>query len=573
MYTAPTAHYDFLYTEVLGTDILETVTDGEIKAADAHTVLTAAAEFAVEMMHPLNTVGDRAGSVLSDGAVTTPVGYKQAYRSFAEAGWIGFGLDPAIDGGGAPFLLHNAVAELWSAANPAFSVCWLLSTGAAAALHSAASPELKDAYLAKIVSGEWTGTMNLTESDAGTDLSAIRTIARPNEDGTWAVTGQKIFITWGDHDLTENIVHLVLARTQDAPAGLGGLSLFVVPKFLPDGQGGIGERNRVTTLALEHKLGLHSSPTCVLDYADATGYLVGDLNRGLSAMFVMMNTARIGIGLQGLGLADRAYQQARDYAQQRVQGTVLGRSSGTPIAEHPDVARLLLSMSSSISAMRGFSMQVAEWYDRWQRTDAPDAGQLAEFCVPILKGWFTEEAVRIASDALQVHGGLGFIEEAGAAQHYRDARIMPIYEGTTAIQANDLLGRKLIRDEGVTARRLFELIDSSVAPLRVIEHPVATRTAERLERALHTARDTTQALLSQAAANPRDAYAGSVDYLTLLSLLAGAWMHGRMITAVLTHPELSATDRLRLTEADFYGAHHLSRVHALAEAIRAGETV
>ncbi|UZG53032.1 acyl-CoA dehydrogenase [Rhodococcus opacus] len=571
MYIAPLAQYDFLYTEVLGTDILETVTNGEIKAADAAAVLTTAADFAIEILHPLNTVGDRAGSVLADGAVTTPVGYKQAYRSFAEAGWVGFGLDPAIDGGGAPFLLYNAVSELWSAANPAFSVCWLLSTGAAAALHSAARPELKDVFLAKMVSGEWTGTMNLTESDAGTDLSAIRTIARPNEDGTWAVTGQKIFITWGDHDLTENIVHLVLARTPDSPAGLAGLSLFVVPKFLPEGRGGIGERNRVTTLSLEHKLGLHSSPTCVLDYVDATGYLVGDLHRGLSAMFVMMNTARIGIGLQGLGLADLAYQQARDYAQQRVQGTVVGRPSGTPIAEHPDVARLLTSMSSSISAMRALSMQVAEWFDRWQRTDSTDAAELAEFCVPILKAWFTEEAVRIASDGLQVYGGLGFIEEAGAAQHYRDARIMPIYEGTTAIQSNDLLGRKLIRDGGATARRFFDRIDSSVGILRVIEHPVAARTAERLDRALHTVRDTTETLLSHAATNPRDAYAASVDYLTILSLLVGAWMHGRIVAAALAHPEMSTADQQRLTEADFYGAHHLSRVHSLAEAIHAGE--
>ncbi|MFI6362137.1 acyl-CoA dehydrogenase [Nocardia sp. NPDC050630] len=573
MYKAPIAHYDFLYSEVFGSDIIEAVTDGELKAREAHEVLTAAAEFAVDKLHPLNTVGDRVGSVLSEGVVRTPVGYQDAYQAVARAGWVGFGLESEIGGEGAPFLLRQAVSELWFAANPAFSLCWLLSTGAAAALNSAASPELKDVYLSKIASGEWTGTMNLTESDAGTDLSAIRTIARPNGDGTWAVTGQKIFITWGDHDLTDNIVHLVLARTPDAPAGLGGLSLFVVPKFLVDSEGGIGERNRVTTVALEHKLGLHVSPTCVLEYADATGYLVGDLHRGLAGMFVMMNNARIGVGLQGLGLADLAYQEARDYAQQRVQGSVVGRPAGTPIAEHPDVARLLLSMSSSISAMRGFSMQVAEWLDRSQRSDSPEAGQLAEFGVPILKGWFTEEAVRIASDGVQVYGGMGFIEEAGAAQHYRDARIMPIYEGTTAIQANDLIGRKLIRADGAAAWRFFELIDSSLVPLRSGGHPVATRTAERLERALRTARDTTQALLSQAAANPRDAYAGSVSYLTLLSLLAGAWMHGRMVTAVLSHPELSTADRQRLTEADFYGAHHLSRVHALAEAIRAGEIV
>ncbi|MFI2471800.1 acyl-CoA dehydrogenase [Nocardia xishanensis] len=572
MYRPPIDDYDFLYTHVFGDELLHTLGYSELDAADVHDILTTAADFAVQVMHPLNAVGDRVGSVLAEGVVTTPPGYVKAYRSFTEAGWVGFGLDSEIGGGGVPLVVYNAVSELWTAANTAFSLCWGLSTAAITALQTAGSEELRATYLPKMVSGEWTGTMNLTEPQSGTDLAAIRTTARPNGDGTWSVCGQKIFITWGDHDLTENIVHLVLARTPDAPEGLAGLSLFVVPKFLPSRDGGVGERNRVTTLALEHKLGIHASPTCVLEYDDAVGHLVGQRHFGLMAMFVMMNNTRIGVGLQGLGVADRAYQQARDYAEQRVQGRVLGRPSGAPIAEHPDVARLLLSMSSSISAMRAFSLQLGEWCDRWRRDDSQQAAQLAEFFVPVMKAWFTEESVRIASDAIQVHGGMGFIEETGAAQYYRDARILPIYEGTTGIQSNDLLGRKVIRDKGATTALALELITSDSASLRQSQHPVARRTVERLDRAIVCARDTTRRLLELAANDRRDAYAGSVNYLTMMALIAGAWMHARIISAaLLAHPEPTEDDLRRLREADFYGAHHLSRVHSLAEAIREGE--
>ncbi|WP_431972015.1 acyl-CoA dehydrogenase [Nocardia sp. bgisy134] len=572
MYQPPIEDYDFLYRNVFGDEVLHTLSDGELKTEDARDILTTAADLAVQMMHPLNRLGDRVGSTLADGKVTTPPGFVQAYRSFAEGGWVGLGIDAEIGGGGVPVMLYNAVSEMWTAANVAFSLCWGLSTAAITALQSAASDELKATYLPKMVTGEWTGTMNLTESQAGTDLASIRTTARPAEDGSWRVRGQKIFITWGDHDLAENIIHLVLARTPDAPEGLRGLSLFVVPKFLPDENGNPGDRNRVTTLALEDKLGIHASPTCVLEYDDAVGFLVGEQNRGLSAMFVMMNNTRIGVGLQGLGIADRAYQQARDYAQQRIQGKVFGRGAAAPIAEHPDVARLLLSMSSSISAMRAFSVQLGEWVDRSMLQGSSETEQLVEFFVPVMKAWFTEEAVRIASDGIQVHGGMGFIEETGAAQHYRDARILPIYEGTTAIQSNDLLGRKLFRDKGATVTLALEMIGRDIARLRESSDPVAVRTAERLDRALECTRDTTHTLLMLALNDPRDAFAGSVAYLSMIALVAGAWMHARIVAAtVTTSTEFTDADRRRLREADFYGAHHLSRVHSLAESIRGGE--
>ncbi|MBM7368247.1 acyl-CoA dehydrogenase [Gordonia hydrophobica] len=572
MYRNPVDDYHFLFTEVLGQDVVAEATGGEVSADDIRDVLTSAGEFAVEVLHPLNAIGDREGSKLVDGAVQTPSGYQKAYRGYVEGGWTTITIPEAIGGDGVPWTVHNALSELWSAANAAFSLCTGLSVGAVLAIHASADQQVRDTYLPPMVAGEWTGTMNLTEPQAGTDLSSIRTIARPNGDGTWSVEGQKIFITWGDHDLTENIVHLVLARTPDAPAGLGGLSLFVVPKFLPDAAGKPGARNAITTVSLEHKLGIHSSPTCVLQYEGATGHLIGELHGGLAAMFVMMNASRTGIGLQGLGVADRAYQQARDYADERVQGRVIGRPEGTPISGHPDVARLLLSMSSRVSAIRALSVQLSYWLDVAERKGDAEAATLAEFMVPIFKGWATEESVRIASDGVQVHGGLGFIEETGAAQHLRDARIFPIYEGTTAIQSNDLVGRKVLRNKGETAQQLAALIERDLAPLRDSDHPVAVRTVERMDRALRTAQTATGQLMSHAVRDDlRSAFAVSVPYLELLGILSGGWMHARMLTAALGHAELDDADRRRIDEADFFGAHHLAVVHSLAESIEYGE--
>jgi len=571
-YQPPVDDYAFLYGEAFGLDIVARATGGELTAEDATDVIAGAGEFAASVLAPLETVGDREGAQLVDGQVRLPEGFADAYRAFVDAGWVTAEAPVSAGGDGLPGSIRAGLGEIWNASNAAFALCWLLSAGQIHALDAAASDELREIYLSKLVSGEWTGTMNLTEPGAGTDLGAIRTIATPRGDGTWSIKGQKIFITWGDHDVADNIVHLVLARTPDAPEGAKGLSLFVAPKRLVNADGSLGERNGVETVAIEHKLGIHGSPTCVLSYEDATGYLVGEVGGGLAGMFVMMNSARVGMGFQATGIADRAYQQAAGYAAERMQGRVLGRSDAAPIAEHPDVRRLLLSMSSEVFAMRALGVYVADLFDRAEASDDAELGRLAEFFVPILKGWATEDAVALTSEAIQVHGGMGFIEETGAAQHYRDARIMPIYEGTTAIQSNDLIGRKVIRDRGVTAEALFAQMDATVDALRAAGGDVASRTADRLERAVASARRATADLVAFADA-PRDAHAVSVPFLMLLGVLAGGWMHALAVVAVAAHDAPADADADRLRAADFYGAHHLPRVHALAETVASGETV
>lgn len=566
-YRPPVDDYTFLLGEVFGLDIVERATGGELTVADATEIIAGAGEFAAAVLAPLQEVGDRVGARLENGQVHLPDGFAEAYQAFIEAGWVTAEAPVSAGGDGLPGVVRAGLGEIWNASNAAFALCWLLSAGQIHALDAAASDELREIYLSKLVSGEWTGTMNLTEPQAGSDLGAIRTIATPRGDGTWSVRGQKIFITWGDHDVADNIVHLVLARTPDAPEGGRGLSLFVVPKVLVQDDGSLGDRNGVETVAIEHKLGIHASPTCVLAFEDATGYLVGELHGGLSGMFVMMNSARTGMGLQATGISDRAYQQAAAFAADRVQGRVAGRPDGAPIAEHPDVRRLLLSMESRIFAMRALGVLVGDLFDR---AEADGTGRLGEFFVPVLKGWATEEALNLTSDAIQVHGGMGYIEETGVAQHYRDARIMPIYEGTTAIQSNDLIGRKVLRDRGATAEQLFALVEETAEALRGTGHGVAVRTADRLSAAVGSARSATTALLAFAD-SPRDAAAVSVPYLKLLGLLAGGWMHALAVTAVVAHERPEATDAARLTAADFYGAHHLPGVHALAETVAAGE--
>lgn len=566
-YAPPVAEYKFLLGEAFGTDLVARSTDGALTTSDALDALEAAGEFASEVFAPLNTVGDQQGAQYVDGGVRTPEGFKEAYKAFAEAGWISASASEQSGGEGLPATVTAALNEFWNGSNMAFALCPGLSLGAIRALTAYGSQELRDTYLPKMVSGEWTGTMNLTEPQAGTDLAAVRTMAHDNGDGSWAVTGQKIFITWGDHDVADNIVHLVLARTEGAPEGHRGISLFLVPKFLVNADGELGARNGVSTVGIEHKLGIHASPTCVLQYEQATGYLVGELHQGLTGMFVMMNEARFGMGVQGLGLSQRAYQRANEYAYQRLQGAVIGLPEGTPIAGHPDVRRLLLSMSSRISALRALVVFAADLQDREQEGDNRALG---EFLIPLLKSWGTEESVHITSDAIQVHGGMGFIEETGAAQYYRDARITPIYEGTTAIQSNDLVGRKVLRDGGKTAAGVFTAIREQLDSLRESKNPVAGRLVERLERATLSAENATAAILEYAS-SPRDAYAVSVAYQEMLATLVGGWMHATIVTAVLAHDSISGEDQRRLTEADFYGAHHLAKVHSLAETVAAGE--
>ena len=570
-YVPPVDDYAFLLGEAFGEDIVARASEGALTAEDAGDAIAAAGEFAAEVFAPLDRVGDQQGAKLIDGSVRTPDGFKEAYKSFADSGWVSAAVAEDAGGDGLPGSVVAALTEFWNGANAAFALCPGLSHGAIRAIQANASQELKDTYLPKMVSGEWTGTMNLTEPQAGSDLGAVRTMARDNGDGSWAISGQKIFITWGDHDVADNIIHLVLARTENAPEGHRGISLFVAPKYLLNADGTPGARNTVTTVGLEHKLGIHASPTCVLQFEEATGYLVGELHQGLAGMFVMMNEARVGIGVQGLGIAQRAYQRANDYAHTRLQGAVLGLPAGTPIAGHPDVRRLLLSMSSRVSAMRAFSVLVGDTHDRAHAGD-PESAARAEFFVPILKSWFTEQAVQIASDAVQVHGGMGFIEETGIAQQYRDARILPIYEGTTAIQSNDLVGRKVLRDGGQTAAGVFAAMRTQLDALSAAAavNPVADRLVERTTRAIEAAERATAAILANAA-SPRDAYAVSVPYQELLATLVGGWMHAIIATAVLGHDSTSGEDQRRLTEADFYGAHHLSKVHALAETVAAGE--
>ncbi|HUH53513.1 MAG TPA: acyl-CoA dehydrogenase [Microbacteriaceae bacterium] len=568
-YTAPVDDYNFLLKDVFGEDLVASATNGAMTAADAADVLEAAGEFASEVFAPLDRVGDLEGATLIDGQVKTPAGFPEAYQQFVEAGWISAVATEESGGDGLPSSIRNALSEFWCASNTAFSLAPGLSAGAINAIEAYGSDELKATFLPNLISGVWTGTMNLTEPQAGSDLAAIRTMAHDNGDGSWAISGQKIFITWGDHDVAENIVHLVLSRTEGAPEGHRGLSLFVVPKFVLNDDGTPGKRNAVETVGVEHKLGIHASPTCQLQYEGATGYLVGEVNQGLEAMFVMMNDSRIGIGVQGLGIADRAYQKAKAYAAFRVQGAVMGRDENATISEFPDVRRMLLSMSSSISAMRAFSVFVGNLRDHAQEGNNH---ALMEFCVPILKSWFTDEAVRISSEAVQVHGGMGYVEETGVAQHYRDARITPIYEGTNGIQANDLVGRKLLRDNGKTAGEFMTLVQEQLQVLAGYEHPVAKRTVERMTRALEASAKAQEALVTFAVNKDlRGAFAVAVPIQEMLSMIAGGFMHAKIISAALEHQ--TAESEMRLLEADFYGAHHLSRVHSLMEVVQAGEIV
>jgi alkylation response protein AidB-like acyl-CoA dehydrogenase len=461
-YVAPLKDIRFVMQELAGLDQVVALPGCEEASPDViDAILDEAAKFAGAVLSPLNRVGDREGAKWKDTVVTTSPGFKEAYRQFVDNGWNGLGCDPEFGGQGLPKLLSTAVSEMWKAANHAFSLCPMLTQGAIEALMIAGTDAQKAAYLPNLVSGEWTGTMNLTEPSAGSDLAAVRSRAEPVGDGTFRIFGQKIFITYGEHDMTDNIVHLVLARTPNAPEGVKGISLFVVPKFMLNADGSLGERNDVFCVSIEHKLGIHGSPTAVLAFGDnggAIGTLVGEENRGLEYMFIMMNAARFNVGLEGLGDAERAYQRAVMYAKDRVQGTEVGVRGGpkVPIIKHPDVRRMLMSMRARIEAMRALAYVTAAAQDHAHNNPdeaARKQGQaFADLMIPVVKGWSTESAIDIASLGVQVHGGMGFIEETGAAQHLRDARITTIYEGTTAIQANDLIGRKIAREKGVTIK-------------------------------------------------------------------------------------------------------------------------
>ncbi len=526
-YTAPVADILFTMKAVAGLEALNALPGyADATPETVQAILEEAGKFASEVLAPLNAVGDREGCRLENGVVRTPTGSKEAYRGFAEGGWNAVAFDPDYGGQGMPWVLTSALQEIWNAADMAFSLCPLLTQGAIEALQLHGTPEQKSTYLPKMISGQWTGTMNLTEPQAGSDLGAIRTRAEPaGEDGVYRLKGQKIFITYGEHDFTENIVHFVLARLPDAPAGSKGISLFIVPKFLPNADGTPGRRNDLRVVSLEHKLGIHASPTCVMAYGDntgAVGFRIGEPHRGLEYMFTMMNNARLAVGIQGLSIASRAYQHAVAYARQRVQGATADGSKGAPILHHPDVRRNLLTMRALTEAMRALVLYCAGALDLAKRH--PDKAErarnqaLTDLLIPIVKAWCTDQGVRVASIGVQVHGGMGFIEETGAAQYFRDSRIAPIYEGTNGIQAMDLLGRKLLRDQGRTMQGLIAEISASLGAL----DDKAALTA-----ALGTLEQATAALLKTGQSDLPAALAVATPYLGLCGTVIAGWLLAR----------------------------------------------
>ena len=579
-YRAPIRDMQFVLKELAGLEELAKLPGCEEATPDVvDAVLEEAAKFAEEVLSPLNASGDKEGARFSEGKVTTPKGFKEAYKLFAESGWTALGSEPEWGGQGLPRLVATPVAEMWKSANHAFSLCPLLTGGAIDALVLSGSDELKKTFLEKMVTGEWTGTMNLTEPGAGSDLAAVRTRAEPQADGSYRVFGQKIFITYGEHDMADNIVHLVLARTPTAPEGVKGISLFIVPKFLVKPDGTLGERNDAWCVSIEHKLGIHASPTAVMAFGDhggAVGYLVGEENRGLEYMFVMMNVARFGVGMEGVSVSERAYQRARDYANERIQGTDIGVRGGprVPIIAHPDVRRMLMTMRAQAEATRALAYVVAGAHDA--ATCHPDADQrqrnqaFVDLMIPVVKGWSTEIGIEVASLGIQVHGGMGYMEETGAAQYLRDARISTIYEGTTGIQANDLIGRKMARDGGAVFKRVIgvmreverELAGSASADLEAI----GARLAVAVD-ALNRAGDW---IVQRFPVDVRAVSASAVPFLRLFGVVAGGWQMAR--AALVAQARVDAGDddsfyHAKVITARFYADHLLTQAEGLASTV------
>nr|WP_315425789.1 acyl-CoA dehydrogenase [uncultured Albidiferax sp.] len=542
-------------------------------------VLDESAKLCEQEIAPLNAIGDRDPAQWNDGRVVATPGFKRAFTLFAEGGWQGLGHPQPSGGQGLPKLVASACSEMLQAANVSFGLCPMLTDGAIEALITAASPPLRQKYAPKLIAGQWTGTMNLTEPQAGSDLAAVRTRAEPHADGSYRVFGTKIFITWGEHDMVENIVHLVLARLPDAPPGVKGISLFVVPKFLVREDGTLGERNDVRCISIEHKLGIKASPTAVLQFGTgegAVGELVGEAHQGLKYMFIMMNAARFAVGLQGIGVADRAYQQALAFARERVQGRDLS-GTGEPVAivQHPDVKRMLLTMKAVTEGGRALAYVAAAASDlahhSADESERLESQSLYEFLVPVIKGHCTEMSVEIASLGVQVHGGMGFIEETGAAQHYRDARILPIYEGTTAIQANDFVGRKTMRDGGVFAIAVCTRIAATERELAVHPHEDCQRMRLALQAGRRAFEATIEFVVSEGGTRPATVYAGAVHYLRLAGIVLCGWQMARSMLAALSYesedPGFCAS---KVATALFYAETLLPQSQALAAALMGG---
>jgi len=583
-YTAPLQDMQFVIKELVGLADITAMPDcAEVTEDLVDAVLDEAAKFAAGVLDPLNHTGDKTGARFADGSVTTPPGFKEAYRQFIAGGWNGLSGEAAYGGQDLPHVVSMPVQEMWNSANMAFCLCPMLTSGVLEAMKLQGTPGQKEKFLHKLTAGEWTGTMNLTEPQAGSDLSAVRTRAVP-EDDHYRLHGTKIFITWGEHDMAANIVHLVLARTPDAPEGVKGISLFIVPKFLVNDDGSLGSRNDVKCVSIEHKMGINASPTCVLAYGDgkgALGYLVGEENRGLEYMFIMMNHARLGVGLEGVALAERAYQHAREYAKTRVQGRAIGQKSGdrVTIIHHPDVKRMLLTMKAQTEAMRALAYSASAALDK--ANHHPDERErrthqaLVDFLIPIVKGWCTEQGVEIASVGVQIHGGMGFIEETGAAQYLRDARITTIYEGTTGIQAADLVGRKVGFEKGATAFAIIEVMRKIDAKLAASGNPDVSAARENLLHAIDGLAAATQWVVDTFPHNPQAVAAVSVPFLKLWGTVGGGWLMAR---AALIADAKAGTDgdtdfyRAKIVTARFYAEHILPQAAGLTSAVTGGSS-
>ena len=582
-YTAPLKDMLFDMRHLAGLDEVAKMPGFEEAGFDtAQAVLEECAKFNEGIVAPLNVEGDRNPSSFQSGKVTTTPGFKEAFKQYAEGGWQGLQHPQDFGGQGLPKTIGAACSEMLNSANMSFALCPLLTDGAIEALLTAGSDDLKATYLEKLVSGQWTGTMNLTEPQAGSDLSLVRTRAEPQPDGTYKVFGTKIFITYGEHDMAENIVHLVLARVAGAPEGVKGISLFVVPKFMVGKDGSLGARNDVHCVSIEHKLGIKASPTAVLQFGDhggAAGYLVGQENRGLEYMFIMMNAARYAVGVQGIAIAERSYQQAVAYAKDRVQSRPVDGSmnASAPIIHHPDVKRMLMTMRAYTEGCRAMATVAAAAYDASHHH--PDAQvrkenqAFYEFMVPLVKGYSTEMSLDVASLGVQVHGGMGFIEETGAAQYLRDAKILTIYEGTTAIQANDLVGRKTGRDGGQTAKAIAAQIAKTEAELAKRDSVAARAMLKRLSAARQAFIDAVEFVAGNGKTSPNAVFAGSVPYLMLAGNVMAGWQLARSLLVaedLMAKGEDKAFMQAKIATAHFYADHILSKAPGIRDAIVEG---
>jgi len=584
VYAAPLRDMQFVLKELVDLDAISRLPGCEEVSVDlVDAVLEEAGKFAAGVLDPINRAGDRIGARWSEEGVASAPGFREAYRQFVDAGWAAVGGEPEFGGQGLPHVLSQQLSEMWNAACMSFCLCPMLTTGAMTAIRRHGSDAQRALYVPRLVSGEWTGTMNLTESQAGSDLSAVRTRATPEGDH-WRIKGTKIYITWGEHDMADNIVHLVLARTPDAPEGVKGISLFIVPKFLVNADGSLGARNDLKCVSIEHKLGIHGSPTAVMAYGDgdgAIGYLVGEENRGLEYMFTMMNFARLEVGVEGVALAERAYQHALEYARQRVQGREIGVRAGDRVAiiRHPDVRRMLMSMKAHTEAMRALAAAAAEALDHALSSpdaDARRSGQAVfDLLTPVVKGWCTEQSIDIASTGVQIHGGMGFVEETGAAQYLRDARITSIYEGTTGIQANDLVGRKVVAEKGMTAKAVIQrmrAIDAHLAEAAGQREEIAV-IRQALAAGVGHLEAATDWLLDTCSRDSKAGFSGAVPYLKLWGVVAGGWQMARAALIASRRLDDGSEDsfyRAKLATARFHAEHILPTAYGFRQEVVAG---